>query len=83
MLCRFAVSIPVFGMRRKHSEQDGVKFFAQPTVVTNLETKESIASLNEQKVPNVVWITLNTSMQVISQEGKLLGSFIEIYGKNQ
>lgn len=77
------LSIPVFGNAAESiPEQDGVKFFAQPTVVTNLETKESIASLNEQKVPNVVWITLNTSMQVISQEGKLLGSFIEIYEKS-
>ena len=58
------LSIPVFGNAAESiPEQDGVKFFAQPTVVTNLETKESIASLNEQRVPNVVWITLNTSIR--------------------
>ena len=59
----------------------GSDFNAQPTVVTRLADAESLASLEAGQAPNVVWMEVDASLQVVSDAGEPLGSFAEIYAQ--
>ena len=56
-------------------------FNAKPTVVTRLADAESLASLEAGQAPNVVWMEVDASLQVVSDAGEPLGSFAEIYAQ--
>ena len=58
---------------------DSADFVAQPTVVTKLDSEDSIESLRAEQAPNVVWMVVDSSLQIVSGADESLGSFADIY----